>query len=89
MATKWPVSVHSRPVSVVESIMHLSEFVGEAENETSKDQYPPHVMTGVDKLHIEGYTGAGISIAVIDSGVDYRHDHYRPAYISIHPIHCI
>lgn len=33
----------------------------------------PHVMTGVDKLRGEGYTGSGIRLAVIDSGIDYKH----------------
>ncbi|RDA87723.1 hypothetical protein CP532_1806, partial [Ophiocordyceps camponoti-leonardi (nom. inval.)] len=32
-----------------------------------------HVMTQVDKLHREGFTGKGIKIAVVDSGVDYKH----------------
>ncbi|PKX95126.1 subtilisin-like protein [Aspergillus novofumigatus IBT 16806] len=33
----------------------------------------PHIMTGVDKLRQEGYLGTGIRVAVIDSGVDYKH----------------
>lgn len=33
----------------------------------------PHVMTGVDKLRREGYLGTGIRVAVVDSGVDYKH----------------
>ncbi|CAG8118329.1 unnamed protein product [Penicillium olsonii] len=33
----------------------------------------PHIMTGVDKLRREGYTGSGIRVAVVDSGVDYKH----------------
>lgn len=37
------------------------------------DTFAPHVMTGVDKLHAQGYLGAGIRIALLDSGVDYRH----------------
>ncbi|KAK8143983.1 hypothetical protein G3M48_006491 [Beauveria asiatica] len=32
-----------------------------------------HMMTSVDKLHSEGFTGNGIKIAVVDSGVDYTH----------------
>ncbi|KAM3519452.1 hypothetical protein MY4038_009780 [Beauveria bassiana] len=32
-----------------------------------------HLTTHVDRLHEEGYTGSGISIAIVDSGVDYRH----------------
>jgi subtilisin family serine protease len=33
----------------------------------------PHVMTGVDKLRQQGYLGTGIRVAVVDSGVDYKH----------------
>ncbi|GFF57977.1 minor extracellular protease vpr [Aspergillus udagawae] len=33
----------------------------------------PHIMTGVDKLRQEGYLGTGIRVAVMDSGVDYKH----------------
>jgi len=37
------------------------------------DSFSTHVMTGVDKLHAEGYFGQGIKIGIIDSGVDYTH----------------
>ncbi|KAJ6022554.1 hypothetical protein N7499_007869 [Penicillium canescens] len=33
----------------------------------------PHIMTGVDKLRQQGYLGTGIRVAVVDSGVDYKH----------------
>ncbi|KAH8893170.1 subtilisin-like protease [Thozetella sp. PMI_491] len=35
------------------------------------DTITTHVMTGVDKLHKEGYDGSGVKIAIVDSGVDY------------------
>ncbi|KAL0581906.1 hypothetical protein V5O48_000136 [Marasmius crinis-equi] len=41
-------------------------------NRTS-DSFSTHVMTGVDKVHAEGNYGQGISIGIIDTGVDYMH----------------
>ncbi|GAA5939392.1 uncharacterized protein JCM15063_004509 [Sporobolomyces koalae] len=35
------------------------------------DTFTSHVQTGVDKLHNAGILGAGVKIAVLDSGVDY------------------
>ncbi|KAK2616739.1 hypothetical protein QQS21_000351 [Conoideocrella luteorostrata] len=35
--------------------------------------YPPHVMTQVDKLRAKGITGKGVKIAVVDTGIDYKH----------------
>lgn len=36
-------------------------------------EYRVHDMTGVDKLHAEGYFGKGVKIGVVDSGLDYKH----------------
>ncbi|PWN52630.1 subtilisin-like protein [Violaceomyces palustris] len=38
-----------------------------------KDVFTPHVMTGVDKLHAEGYFGKGQTVGIIDTGIDYTH----------------
>lgn len=32
-----------------------------------------HGMTGVDRLRKEGYTGTGIKVAIVDTGIDYLH----------------
>ncbi|KDN35547.1 subtilisin-like protein, partial [Tilletiaria anomala UBC 951] len=37
------------------------------------DTFEPHVMTGVDKLHAQGYFGKGITVGVVDTGIDYTH----------------
>ncbi|KAL9949771.1 hypothetical protein D7B24_006427 [Verticillium nonalfalfae] len=37
------------------------------------DVYTPHLMTQVDKLRAEGFTGKGLHIGVVDTGIDYRH----------------
>ncbi|KAL7927546.1 peptidase S8/S53 domain-containing protein [Trichoderma austrokoningii] len=50
----------------------LSQHVSRTAADTDAG-YAPHVLTQVDKLHAEGYTGQGIRVGVIDSGVDYKH----------------
>ncbi|KAI1931223.1 hypothetical protein LOZ60_000425 [Ophidiomyces ophidiicola] len=45
-------------------------------SEASPEQYveePWHKITGVDRLRKLGYTGKGITVAVLDGGVDYKH----------------
>ena len=58
----WPVYQVYTPVSVSDLPRNLSH-----------DAFGPHVMTGLDVLHRRGFNGAGITVAVVDSGVDYRH----------------
>lgn len=38
-----------------------------------EDGFAPHVMTQVDRLHKKGYYGKGITIGVLDTGIDYTH----------------
>lgn len=38
----------------------------------ANDTFPPHVMTGVDKLHKQGILGSNtIKVGILDTGVDY------------------
>ncbi len=83
------MTIYSRPDPTVKSIIELSEFVNETENGTYTDQFAPHVMSGVGKLHAQGYKGEGIFIGIIDSGVDYRYDNYFSVYTSSSSINCI
>lgn len=42
-------------------------------NGSSANFNSPHSMTGVDRLHQAGIRGKGVRVAVIDTGVDWRH----------------
>lgn len=39
----------------------------------AKSGFAPHVMTQVDRLHKMGHYGKGVTVGIIESGVDYRH----------------
>jgi subtilisin family serine protease len=59
--------------SVARSLNGVSKHVSRAAAENDTDTYGPHVLTQVNKLHEEGYTGKGIRIGIVDSGVDFNH----------------
>lgn len=40
---------------------------------SDNDTFSPHVMTQVDQLRARGIRGAGIKVAVVDTGIDYDH----------------
>lgn len=51
----------------------LNEDDDDEDNLYDEDANSPHVMTQVDKLRNKGYTGKGIKVAVVDTGIDYKH----------------
>ncbi|KAI0779500.1 subtilisin-like protease [Fomes fomentarius] len=46
---------------------------GPDDPEVPFDSESTHILTGVDKLHAQGFLGKGIKIGIIDTGVDYKH----------------
>lgn len=75
----WPVKLYSLPKK--EKLSAATSSLAAAggamrkrvENDDAADTFAPHVMTQVDKLRALGYTGAGVKVAVVDTGVDYYH----------------
>lgn len=61
----------------VQPAAQLARRAGGGSNQTNvpfhgQTNYP-HKMTGLDKLHKAGIKGKGITVGIIDSGVDYTH----------------
>lgn len=69
----WPVRLYDRPATLVSVLNGINTESTPMRKRAIVDDYAPHVMGGVDKLHAEGYTGDGIYIGVVDTGVDYNH----------------
>lgn len=67
----WPVRVHKNAKPHVEwqGTPGQDYILSNEKRHAQSDDFAPHVMTQVDKLRQEGYTGHGIKIAVVDSGV--------------------
>ncbi|CRG88283.1 Putative ATP-dependent helicase HRQ1 [Talaromyces islandicus] len=51
----------------------LSSATAQGSLDKIPDTLSTHVMTGVDKLHADGFSGNGFKIAVVDTGIDYNH----------------
>jgi subtilisin family serine protease len=66
----YPVKTYSIPKpEVVWTAAKGRDYIDLRRRQEGNDTFSTHVMTQVDKLRGEGFTGKGIKIAVIDSGV--------------------
>ncbi|CAG9951394.1 unnamed protein product, partial [Clonostachys rosea f. rosea IK726] len=65
----WPVKMRqsAKPQVEWQGTVGQSYTLYNEKRGRKSDEFPPHVMTQVDKLRDEGYTGQGIKIAVVDS----------------------
>ncbi|KAK3940223.1 subtilisin-like protein [Diplogelasinospora grovesii] len=69
----WPVKRYSVPQHTVHSTGNGIHDVLARRQSAGNDAFTPHLMTQVNKLRDAGITGAGIKIAIIDTGTDYLH----------------
>ncbi|MGG1674313.1 S8 family serine peptidase [Neobacillus sp. NRS-1170] len=54
----------------------VKEQVSEQQGAT----HPMVTFPGIEKLHEEGFTGKGVKVGVIDTGIDYNHPDLKGAY---------
>ncbi|KAK3345545.1 peptidase S8/S53 domain-containing protein [Neurospora tetraspora] len=64
----WPVG---------RATLHAARAASPVGNIVSDGNYSVHSLTGVDKLHAKGIYGKGAKVAVVDTGIDYKHHAVR------------
>ncbi|KAF5026687.1 hypothetical protein F66182_1236 [Fusarium sp. NRRL 66182] len=72
---RWPVKVFGMPTPEIHwtGTPGMTAVQKRDVDERNLDTFSPHVMTQIDKLKTEGVTGKGLKVALVDSGIDYRH----------------
>ncbi|KAG6036178.1 hypothetical protein E4U41_005755 [Claviceps citrina] len=70
----WPVHNYPRPEFDPTIVDNLAPEALARDRKYSNGTFSPHTMIQVDKLRALGVTGKGIRVAIIDSGVDYKHE---------------
>ncbi|GJC78230.1 intracellular serine protease [Colletotrichum liriopes] len=65
----WPVSL----IKVPDLEVSWTGKDAKHKRQTNSTNWPPHVMTQVDKLRAMGFTGEGLRIGIVDTGIDYTH----------------
>lgn len=68
----WPVTLIQAPNPKVEWVAgtnSLPALQSRDVSPTDPSNFPPHKMVQIDKLQAKGYTGKGVKVAVIDTGV--------------------
>ncbi|KAK7711390.1 hypothetical protein SLS64_005413 [Diaporthe eres] len=71
----WPVRLYNVPKHTVHWVADEDaheENTAET-RQAPADTFSPHVMTQVNQLRDQGVVGEGIKVAVVDTGIDYRH----------------
>lgn len=66
----WPVRAVCKPDEEVKGFVGLNNTSNVQRRDVGEPYYP-HAMSQIDLLHKAGFTGQGIRIGVVDTGIDY------------------
>ncbi|WP_419158390.1 S8 family serine peptidase [Rossellomorea sp. BNER] len=60
--------------------VHVEPPVSEQESKQQAETHTTITFPGIEKLHHEGFTGEGVKVGVLDTGIDYNHPDLKDAY---------
>jgi uncharacterized repeat protein (TIGR01451 family) len=60
--------------------VHVEPPVTEQESKETEETNRTVTFPGIEKLHHEGFTGEGVKVGVLDTGIDYNHPDLKEAY---------
>lgn len=60
--------------------VHIEPPVTEEESKQKEETHTNTTFPGIEKLHHEGFTGEGVKVGILDTGIDYDHPDLQDAY---------
>ncbi|MGD6830622.1 S8 family serine peptidase [Sutcliffiella halmapala] len=78
LKSKAVKTVWSNETFTIEPPAQVNESEPKKADEFNIANYTPY--DGLDHLHTEGFTGKGIKVGILDTGIDYNHPDLKDAY---------